>query len=80
MQTIHSLGIDVTTADAKKLMTELSRRKSTVSISGPFPYHEDKTLAQVHIETTLDEAALDHWLWAVKHGANYVGVFERETA
>lgn len=79
-QNTHSLGIDVTTSDARKLMSALARRKSTLSVTGPFPYHEDATLAQIHIETTMDEAALDHWLWAVKHGANYVGVFERAPA
>lgn len=80
MHTTHALGIDVKTADARKLMAALSRRKSTLSVSGPFPYREDTSLAQIHVETTMDERTLDGWLWATKHGAEYVGVFERAPA
>ena len=77
---INNLGIDASTRTAKKLIRELLRRKSTISASGPFMYHEENTTSQVHIETTLTESELDNWLYTVKHGADYVGVFTRGEA
>ena len=77
MKTTHSLGVDVATCDAKKLMRELSQRKTTLSVEGPFPYRQENTSAQIHIETTLSESELDDWLWRVHHKCDYVGVFQR---
>lgn len=75
----HSLGIDVSTKDIKKLLSKLRALKSTVSACDGGMYHEDRAYSQVHIRTTMTEAQLDHWLWTTQHGADYFGVFARGT-
>jgi hypothetical protein len=74
---VHSLGIDVRTKDAKKLVAALGRLKSTTSVTLGGVYHEDTSYQQIFIETSLDEKALDDWLYRTKHGCDYVGVFQR---
>jgi len=72
-----SLGIDVRTKDAGRLRGRLARLKSTLEVSDGGAYREDPTYSQIHLVTTKTEDELDHWLWATKHGCDYVGVFQR---
>lgn len=74
---MNKLGIDVATRDAKRLIRELRRRKTTISAIGPFVYHQENTTCQVHVDTLLTERQLDDWLYRVHHKCDYVGVFER---
>lgn len=71
----YQLGIDVMTKDANKLIRKLRALKSTFDVCHGGEYHEDRNYSQVHIRTSMDENALDNWLWRVNHGADYVGVF-----
>lgn len=74
---INSLGIDVKTKDAKRLVGRLKRLKSTLSVcdGGEYFFPNATGYSQVHIETSMTEEQLDNWLWRVKHGCEYVGVF-----
>ena len=74
----YNLGIDVRTKDGNKLIKRLAKLKATVSVTGPFPYHEDQTYAQILLTTTKTENEVDDWLYKVKHGCEYVGVFSIE--
>ena len=74
---IHHLGVDVATCDKKKLMRRLARLKSTLQVTDGGEYREDRSYSQVHIETHFTEEELDKWLYEVNHGADYVGVFDR---
>lgn len=75
--TLFSLGIDVLAKDSAKLIARLAKLDSVVSVVFGGVYREDPTYAQVHVETFMTEDELDHWLWATKHGCDYVGVFQR---
>lgn len=72
---MNHLGIDVRTRDVKKLMAALRRLKTTHSVQDGGAYRMDASYSQVHIETKMGVEQLDDWLWRVKHGAEYVGVF-----
>jgi hypothetical protein len=73
------LGIDVQTRDIKVVMRRLGRLKSTESIASGGAYREDQSYSQVHVDTSMSEDELDHWLWKTK-GVDYVGVFDRSGA
>lgn len=73
---VNSLGIDVYTMDAKKIIRRLKRLKSTVSVTNGGQYREDAAYTQIHIETTKSEVELDNWLYTANAG-DYVGVFVR---
>ena len=76
--TCNMLGIEVDTLTAKRLYARLRRLKSTVAISIADPFQECREYCQLHIDTTMTEDQLDHWLWKTNHGADYVGVFTRQ--
>jgi len=75
---MNHLGIDVRTKDDKKLIAALKRLKSTESVIDGGMYHDEIGYSQVHVDTTMTEDMLDDWLYRVKHGAEYVGVFVRK--
>lgn len=74
---VHHLGIDVVTRDLPRLQVRLCRLKTTIRAECGGEYREDHNYSQLHVDTTMTEDELDHWLWATKHGAEYVGVFTR---
>lgn len=74
---VHTLGIDVRTADSWELRKRLSRVKSTVSVEDGGVYAQDVAYSQVHITTTLAEQELDDWLYEAAGDCGYVGVFLR---
>lgn len=75
---MHKVGIDVYTKDAAKLARRLRRLKGTALVTGPFPYGSCPCSSQLHYAGDMDEAALDAWLYTVKHGAEYIGTFKRQ--
>lgn len=75
----YTLGIDVRTKDAPKLVTRLKALTSTTSARMGGQYHEDPTYCQVLVTTSLTEDKLDAWLYALV-GIDYVGVFNTKEA
>jgi hypothetical protein len=76
---LWSLGIDVRTKEAPRLVVRLARLKTTVSVSNGGTYREDPSWSQVLLETEWDLEALDEWLWK-RSRVDYAGIFEREAA
>lgn len=74
MKKINSVGIDVQTCHAKKLLDRLLKLKST-SYGFIQTYAFDPNYSQVIIETIKTESQVDDWLYKVKHGCEYVGTF-----
>lgn len=72
---MNHLGIDVRTSDCRKLISRLAALRTTKSIQNAGPYREDLAYSQLHITTEMTQEQLDGWLYNVKHGADYVGVF-----
>lgn len=68
-------GIDVATRTADRLIRRLAMLKTTVAITHAHPYWQDPTVSQVYVTTTMSMPELEDWLWRVKHGAEYFGVF-----
>ena len=73
----NKLGIDVETADAAKLLARLRALKTTHSAGNAGPYGSLPEFTQIHLDTEMTEPELGDWLYRVKHGAEYVGVFTR---
>lgn len=73
---LHKVGIDVRTKDAAKLARRLRRLKGTALVTGPFPYGPCPGESQLQYAGDMDEAALDAWLYTVKHGSEYTGTFK----
>lgn len=89
MSEVNQFGIDVycgrvtkdgdlvkSLADANFLVRRLWKLKRTFYIEGPFSYNQDEYHAQVWVDTTMTEEALENWLWKTK-GIAYLGVFVR---
>ena len=80
-QKVYSLGIDVDTTGKGLIISKLRKLKSTIDICDGGVYHEDKTICQVWIKTTMNEDALDEWLYAtnfVRNDFDIYGVFEKQ--
>lgn len=75
---INSLGIDVATNGIKLLISKLINIKSVKAVSDGGMYHMDKTISQVHIETTMTEDQLDDWIYNVSfpREVDIHGIFE----
>jgi len=76
-QPIHRLGIDVATRDLNKLRKRLEAMAKVLDLRGAGAYRADQSYSQLWLDTYWTEAELDDWLYRVKHGCDYVGVFER---
>ncbi len=72
---MNTIGIDMSTKHAKKLATHLRKLASVEDVQGPFLYHQDENLCQLHVTTSFTESGLDDWLYRVNHGCDYVGTF-----
>ena len=72
---ISTLGIDVKTADKRRLITRLKGLVSTVRVEDGGVYHEDPSYTQVWLTTHKTEKEVEDWLY--KSGLDYVGTFER---
>lgn len=77
-KTFRWLGVDVVTADAKRLLRRLISLKTTAAHNGPYPYNADPTYSQIRVQTSKTEKELEDWLYQTRHGAEYVGVFDAE--
>lgn len=75
MGIIHRLGIDVDTKDAATLAAKLGNLKATQSAVVAGVYTLLPEIAQVHVHTQMDEAALDAWLCSEPHKCEWHGVF-----
>lgn len=75
--TPHSLGIDVHTPSAQRLVVTLARHPATLTVRFGGTYNEDPAYAQVLVRTTMTEDELDDWLYTTAHKnrIDYVGVF-----
>ena len=72
---MQTLGIDVATHDAKRLMIELLKLETTEHVESMGAYHQMPEYTQVKITTTWDQDQLDDWLYKNTHGCDYVGTF-----
>tara|TARA_R110001632_G_scaffold209447_1_gene334186 strand:- start:235 stop:483 length:249 start_codon:yes stop_codon:yes gene_type:complete len=72
----NTLGIDVVTRDAPKLLKRLEKLVTTMYVEDGGMYHADQSYSQIHITTTKTADELDNWLYTVNHGCDYVGTFE----
>ena len=73
---LHTLGVDVSTTDAKRLIRRLKRLVCVRDAWIHGVYHQDVSICQVHVEVEgRDGEWLDSWLWRVNHGCDYYGVF-----
>lgn len=72
---IYKQFIDVETKDVKKLISRLSRLKSTLSIEdrGEYNYSGATGYNIIYIDTTKTVDEMDDWFYSVDHGADYVG-------
>lgn len=66
MKPVNSLGIDCETKGKALIIRRLSALKSTISASDGGVYREDANCSQIHLETTMTEDELEHWLWSSK--------------
>ena len=73
---ISTLGIDVKTADKRRLITRLKGLVSTVRVEDGGVYHEDPAYSLVWVTTHKTEQEMDDWLY--KSGLDFIGVFERK--
>ena len=71
------LGIDVPTLGMGGTIDKLAALKSTNHVCGGGRYAQDPNYSQIHIDTDLNEAQLELWLYNTK-GVAYEGVFVRE--
>ena len=77
---VHLLGVDVDTTGKGLLISKLKKLKSTINVSDGGMYFEDRTISQVHVDTTMNEDALDEWLYNVsfpRGDFDIHGTFER---
>ena len=65
--------IDTYTIGKGKLISRLSKLKTTISCEDGGMYHQDKELSQIWIDTIWSEDKLDEWLYNAK-GIYYIGV------
>lgn len=72
---IYKQFIDVETKDVKKLISRLSRLKSTIDLQDGGEYYFGGATGYniIYIDTTKTVDELDDWLYSVNHGADYVG-------
>jgi hypothetical protein len=70
------LGIDVRIDQARKLISALSKRPTTITCDGPFQYPSNPVIAQVHVTTAWNKEELDRWLHKAKHGSSTSGTFK----
>ena len=77
---MHKLLIDVYTEDAKAIVSELKRLKTTHNIMYA-KYHSAPECTLITIETDKTEDEMDKWLYNTKSVSEYIGVTEhKETA
>jgi hypothetical protein len=67
--------IDTYTKGKGALISKLKKLKTTVSCEDGGEYYQDRSLSQIHIETSWKEDELNEWLWKSKN-INYIGVVE----
>lgn len=79
-QKVYSLGIDCDTTGKGLLISKLVGLSSTKEICYGGAYREDETICQVWIKTTMNEDALDEWLYNANFPRYFdiQGVFEKE--
>jgi len=77
MKPVNSLGIDCETKGKALIIRRLNALKSVLSASDGGVYHQDANYSQIHVETTMTEDELDHWLWSSKANFAYLGAFAR---
>ena len=78
---VNLLGVDIDTSGVKLLISKLNELDSIKSACDGGMYHEDKTISQVHVETTLTEDELDNWLYSKASYPREIevyGTFERQ--
>ena len=71
-------GIDMLTKHAHRMKKTLKRLACVEQVAGPFQYHQQPTLCQIHVTTTMTVEELDNWLYTVDHKCEYVGTFSRK--
>lgn len=73
---INHIGIDVDTRLKARMISALSRLKSTTSVEDGGRYHMSPAHSVVRLSTTMTEEQVDEWACRVKAGSGYIGTFK----